>query len=122
MRADKGKKKVDETRPTIPLAAKTQSILRIMENPKEARPLKKRRVEDQANLETGRPDSKMKGASPKESSRIGDTETTPKVESIPLEFETPTLAASYKKVFEHSDQCDEIHGDKSDDTRNPHRR
>lgn len=45
-RADKGKEKVDETRSTIPLAAKTQNIPRIMENFEETRPLKKKRIED----------------------------------------------------------------------------
>lgn len=42
MRADKGNRKVDETRPTIPMAAKTHNTLRIVENLEEVRPIKKK--------------------------------------------------------------------------------
>jgi hypothetical protein len=92
-RADKDKKKVDEARPTTLLAANAQSTLRIVEDPEEAMPLKKKRFEDQADPQVERPDPMMKGNSSREGSVFEEIEAAKVVAS--------TQDALYKKAFKN---------------------
>jgi DNA-directed RNA polymerase subunit H (RpoH/RPB5) len=93
-RADKDKKKVDEARPTTPLAANAQSTLRIVDDPEEAMPLKKKRFEDQVDPQVERPDPMMKGNSSREGSVVEEIEAASKVAAS-------TQDALYKKAFKN---------------------